>query len=128
MSDSNNSNNSQPNSKVWLITGNILKRAVAYLTEDNAYNILGTSSGFGRRLVTSALARGDRVVATARSTDSLETISSSCPNDLKENLRTVELDVTEGEQSIKDKVDKAAKIWGRIDILVNNAGLGLDST
>lgn len=128
MSDSNNSNNSQPNSKVWLITGNILKRAVAYLTEDNAYNILGTSSGFGRRLVTSALARGDRVVATARSTESLQTISSSCPNDLKENLRTVELDVTEGEQSIKDKVDKAAKIWGRIDILVNNAGLGLDST
>jgi len=107
MSDPHNSNDSEPQNKVWLITG--------------------TSSGFGRRLVTSALTRGDRVVATARSKDSLETLSSSCPDNLKENLLTVELDVTEGEQSIKDKVDKAAQRWGRIDVLVNNAGRGYPS-
>ena len=34
----------------------------------------------------------------------------------------MQLDVTEGEASIKAKADKAAALWGRIDVLVNNAG------
>ena len=39
-----------------------------------------------------------------------------------DNLRTVLLDVTEGEGSLKAKIDKAARFWGGIDVLVNNAG------
>jgi NAD(P)-dependent dehydrogenase (short-subunit alcohol dehydrogenase family) len=34
----------------------------------------------------------------------------------------MQLDVTEGEASIKAKADEAAALWGRIDVLVNNAG------
>lgn len=36
----------------------------------------------------------------------------------------MQLDVTEGAQSITRKVNQAAAIWGRIDVLVNNAGFG----
>ncbi|RDB25896.1 putative oxidoreductase YusZ [Hypsizygus marmoreus] len=91
-------------SRVWLITG--------------------TSSGFGRRLVTSSLARGDRVIATARSLERLQDLVNSVDPGVRENLRTLQLDVTEGEAVLKAKVDKAAKIWGQIDVLVNNAGIG----
>jgi NADP-dependent 3-hydroxy acid dehydrogenase YdfG len=85
-------------------------------------SMTGSSSGFGFRLVILVLGRGDRVIATARSLDKLENLISSCKPDVRENLRTVQLDVTEGEEAIKDKVNKAAVIWGRIDVLVNNAG------
>lgn len=91
-------------SRVWLVTG--------------------TSSGFGRRLVTSALQRGDRVIATARSLDKLQDLVASHDPTLRNNLRTLQLDVTEGEAILKSKVNEAAKMWGQIDVLVNNAGLG----
>ncbi|KAF5339761.1 hypothetical protein D9611_009070 [Ephemerocybe angulata] len=41
------------------------------------------------------------------------------------NSKEDTLDVTEGEECLKAKVDEAAAIWGRIDVLVNNAGQGL---
>lgn len=88
-----------PDPKVWLITG--------------------TSSGFGRRLVSIVLERGDRVVATARSLQKIQEFPQS------PNLHLLELDVTSGTTVIKERVDEAAKVWGRIDVLVNNAGIGL---
>ncbi|KAG0702629.1 hypothetical protein DFH29DRAFT_999178 [Suillus ampliporus] len=88
-----------PDPKVWLITG--------------------TSSGFGRRLVSVVLERGDHVVATARSLQKIQDFPQS------PNLHLLELDVTSGSSAIKDRVDEAAKVWGRIDVLVNNAGIGL---
>ena len=42
--------------------------------------------------------------------------------ELVDNLRTVLLDVTEGEEALKVKVDEAAEFWGGIDVLVSNAG------
>jgi len=94
-------------SRVWLITG--------------------TSSGFGRRLVLSALRRGDRVIATARSLEKLEDLIASCDPTVRDNLRILQLDVTEGEAALKIKADKAAAMWGQIDVLVNNAGIGIPS-
>jgi len=91
--------------KVWLITG--------------------STSGFGKRLVLSTLARGDRVIATGRNTDKLEQLVSSVKSELADNIRTIQLDVTEDEEEIKVKIDQAAGFWGYIDVLVNNAGLGL---
>ena len=82
----------------------------------------GTTSGFGRRLVKSALLRGDRVIATGRSPEKLQDLVTSCDPELRANLRTLQLDVTEGITSLKAKADEAAAIWGQIDVLVNNAG------
>ncbi|KAF8964496.1 hypothetical protein BDZ97DRAFT_1815400 [Flammula alnicola] len=95
----------QDSSRVWLITG--------------------TSSGFGKRLATIALARGDRVIATARSLEKLEGFVSGIKPEDRGRLKTAQLDVTEGEEEIKSKIDSMATFWGHIDILVNNAGYGL---
>ncbi|KAJ7233847.1 hypothetical protein B0H12DRAFT_1143358 [Mycena haematopus] len=84
--------------KVWLITG--------------------TSSGFGECLVKSVLARGDRVIATARTLAKTQNLSQS------ENIRLLELDIISGEAAIKAIIAKAVEFWGRIDVLVNNAGYG----
>ncbi|KAI0327590.1 NAD-P-binding protein [Cubamyces sp. BRFM 1775] len=80
--------------------------------------ITGTSSGFGRELVKSAVARGDLVVATARSLEKIQDFEGLS------NVRTLQLDVTEGLSSIKAKVNQAIGYFGRIDVLVNNAGQG----
>ncbi|KAK0494466.1 hypothetical protein EDD18DRAFT_1288234 [Armillaria luteobubalina] len=84
--------------------------------------ITGTSSGLGKRLVLSALARGDSVIATARTLSNLEGLFP-----LTDRIRTFELDVTSGYKAIKSVVDQAVAVWGRIDVCVNNAGIGVKS-
>ncbi|KAJ6588728.1 hypothetical protein B0H19DRAFT_216909 [Mycena capillaripes] len=84
-------------SKVWLITG--------------------ASSGFGRSLISSVLARGDRVIATSRSLEPIESLEGT-----SDNLRLIQLDVTAGEELIRCRMKDVAAVWGRIDVLVNNAG------
>ena len=37
-------------------------------------------------------------------------------------LRFLTLDVTSPTREIKERMDEALAIWGRIDVLVNNAG------
>ncbi|KAK0234901.1 hypothetical protein EDD85DRAFT_967051 [Armillaria nabsnona] len=83
--------------------------------------ITGTTSGLGRRLVTSVLARGDRVIATARSLEKLQALH---PSKNSENLHLVQLDVTAGFDGVKTVIDDAVSKWGKIDVLVNNAGAG----
>ena len=68
------------------------------------------------------MARGDRVIATGRTKEKIEQLVSSVKPELVDNLRTVLLDVTEGEEALKVKIDKVAEFWGGIDILVSNAG------
>ncbi|TFK70269.1 NAD(P)-binding protein [Pluteus cervinus] len=92
--------------------------------DQKVWFITGTSSGFGRRLVTIALGRGDLVIATARSQEKLEALVNSYDTKLRDNLRTIQLDVTEGVESITRKAEIANGFWGRIDVLVNNAGVG----
>jgi NADP-dependent 3-hydroxy acid dehydrogenase YdfG len=76
--------------------------------------ITGCSSGFGRALVDAALARGDRVVATARRVESLADLAG-------DRVLAVALDVTRQDQ-INAAVSAALDRFGRIDVLVNNAG------
>lgn len=86
-------------SRVWLVTG--------------------ASSGFGRAITEAAVASGDTVVATARSTARLDDLVTGHPD----QVEAVRLDVTDpvGIQAVvKDVVDR----YGRIDVLVNNAGIG----
>jgi NADP-dependent 3-hydroxy acid dehydrogenase YdfG len=71
------------------------------------------------------LARGDRVIATGRTKEKIEQLVSSVKPELVDNLRTVLLDVTEGEEALKIKIDEAAAFWGGLDVLVSNAGQAL---
>ena len=75
--------------------------------------ITGASSGFGRAIAEAALARGDSVVATARSSDAL--------GNLAERAHPVALDVTDPDQR-EAAVAESLELFGRIDVLVNNAG------
>lgn len=86
--------------KVWLITG--------------------ASSGFGRELAYEALARGDRVVATARDPKTLDDVVARAP----ERVLSLPLDVTKPEQ-IESAVTTAWERFGAVDVLVNNAGYSI---
>lgn len=67
----------------------------------------------------SALARGDKVIATGRNAATKLKLFEGT------GAAIVDLDVTQPEAEVKKIVDEAAKIYGRIDVLVNNAGYGL---
>lgn len=81
--------------------------------------ITGCSSGFGAQFVHSALARGDKVIATGRD------VAAKLKHFEGTGAAIVDLDVSLPEADIKKIIDEAAKIYGRIDVLVNNAGYGL---
>jgi len=78
--------------------------------------LTGSTSGFGRALVDAVLARGDRVVATARSPERLAELEG-------DDVLVLGLDVTQ-EDAIEPALDGAVERFGRIDVLVNNAGIG----
>ncbi|KAI0337947.1 NAD(P)-binding protein [Trametopsis cervina] len=88
--------------------------------------ITGTSSGFGKALVASVLARGDRVIATARSLNKIKPFWS-LPGASPSNLQLLPLDVSDTPDKIQRTMDHAISIWGSIDVVVNNAGLGMKS-
>ena len=85
--------------------------------------ITGASRGFGRIWADAALARGDKVAATARTVENIA--------DLKEkygaSVLTLGLDVTKPDQ-VKAAVDQAHAHFGRLDIVLNNAGYPLIGT
>lgn len=70
-----------------------------------------------------AIARGDRVIATARSQAKLEELQTELKPEDRGRLRVATLDITAGEDAIKASVTAMAGFWGGIDILVNNAGM-----
>jgi len=79
--------------------------------------ITGTSSGFGKELSLALLARGDKVISTARAR-SLPKLTG-----LKEKgAMTLELDVTAPLSELHAVAAKAVAIYGHIDVVVNNAG------
>lgn len=82
--------------------------------------ITGASSGFGRLMVEQLLARGDRVAATARNTDSLDDLVAA----YGDQIWTATLDVTDTVQIRRVVEDAFAALWV-IDVFVNNAGYGL---
>ncbi|MGZ4394392.1 MAG: SDR family oxidoreductase [Gaiellaceae bacterium] len=85
--------------------------------------ITGTSKGFGRIWAEAALARGDKVAATARDTGSLAELVER----YGENVLPIGLDVTDKaavDAAVKDAHDR----YGRLDVVVNNAGYGLFGT
>ncbi|KFY18134.1 hypothetical protein V491_04851 [Pseudogymnoascus sp. VKM F-3775] len=82
--------------------------------------ISGCSSGFGDQIARQALARGDKVVATARNAAKL--------SELKElGALTLSLDITSPDDVIQKVVKEAIDAYGTIDYLINNAGYILEA-
>jgi NAD(P)-dependent dehydrogenase (short-subunit alcohol dehydrogenase family) len=82
--------------------------------------ITGTSRGFGNIWAKAALARGDKVAATARNTQSLKGLMEK----YGENILPITLDVTDRNADFA-AVKRAHEHFGRLDVVVNNAGYGL---
>ena len=82
--------------------------------------ITGCSTGLGRALAECVLARGGRVVATARNAADLSPLVTEYPG----TCLVSALDVTDAE-AVKTAVSGALRVFGRIDVVVNNAGRGL---
>lgn len=82
--------------------------------------ITGTSSGFGRVLAEEVLARGDRVVATARDPGKLAGLVARAPD----RVLALALDVTRRGDAER-AIGEALAAWGAIDVLVNNAGFSI---
>lgn len=86
----------KPISRVWFVTG--------------------CSSGFGKLFISSIVARGDRVIATARNISALSEFED------RDDVRMMQLDVAQPQSVLNDAVTAAIAIFGQIDVLVNNAG------
>ncbi|MDI1250125.1 MAG: oxidoreductase [Lacunisphaera sp.] len=82
--------------------------------------ITGCSSGLGRALAARVLARGHRLIATARQPATLADLVATDPS----RCRAFALDVADATQ-VTTVVAEAAAVFGRLDVVVNNAGYGL---
>jgi NAD(P)-dependent dehydrogenase (short-subunit alcohol dehydrogenase family) len=78
--------------------------------------ITGTSKGFGRVWAEAALARGDRVAATARDPRTLDALVERHGDD----VLALALDVTD-KAAVDAAVARAHAHFGRLDVVVNNA-------
>ncbi len=82
--------------------------------------ITGSSRGFGREWARAALERGDRVVATARSTADLHDVVDR----FGDTALALEVDITD-RPTVVDALARAKEHFGQIDVVVNNAGYGM---
>jgi NAD(P)-dependent dehydrogenase (short-subunit alcohol dehydrogenase family) len=85
--------------------------------------ITGTSKGFGRVWAEAALARGDRVAATARQVETLAPLLER----YGKQVATIALDVTD-KGAVAAAIAETHGRFGRLDVVINNAGYGLFGT
>ena len=93
------------------------KNKMSANNEKPVWFITGCSTGFGRELATQTLARGFRVVVTARKPEQVEELAA------KGEALVLKLYVTDQSQ-INAAIKAAEEKFGGIDVLVNNAGIG----
>lgn len=77
--------------------------------------ITGCSSGIGHSLALEFKAKGFRVFATARKTDSISDLAD-------QGIETLSLEVTSKESIDEVQKQVSSQTGGKLDILVNNAG------
>jgi len=87
---------------------------------EKVWFITGSSKGFGRVWAEAALARGDRVAATARRVSTLAPLVERYGN----QIAAITLDVTD-KAAVDAAIRQAHANFGRLDVVVNNAGYGL---
>ncbi len=90
---------------------------------DKVWFITGASRGFGRIWAEAALARGDKVAATARDAASVADLAER----FGDAALPLALDVTRPDQ-VRQAVARAHGRFGRLDVVVNNAGYTLVGT
>ncbi len=93
------------------------------MSTEKVWFITGASKGFGKIWAEAALKRGDKVVATARKTYTLQPLVDK----YKDLVLPLQLDVTDHAAAF-DTIKKAHEHFGRIDVVINNAGYGLFGT
>jgi len=93
------------------------------VSESPVWFITGCSTGFGRELAQSVLARGWRAVVTARDAARVADLAEG----FGDRALALSLDVTDAEQ-VAASVEAAEARFGRIDVLVNNAGYGYQAS
>lgn len=81
--------------------------------------ITGSSKGFGRVWAEAALARGDKVAATARDPGTLADLVKK----YGDQIAAMKLDVTD-KAAVDAAVAEAHSRFGRLDVVINNAGYG----
>ncbi|MFB6725771.1 SDR family NAD(P)-dependent oxidoreductase [Kribbella sp. NPDC056345] len=79
--------------------------------------VTGSSRGLGRNFVEAALSRGDKVAATARTTDGLDDLVAV----YGDAVLPLAMDVTD-KAAVFASVQRAQEHFGRLDVIVNNAG------
>jgi NAD(P)-dependent dehydrogenase (short-subunit alcohol dehydrogenase family) len=79
--------------------------------------VTGSSRGLGRCFVEAAVARGDKVAATARNAGSLDALVVR----YGDAVLPLELDVTDKAAAF-ESMKRANDHFGRLDVIVNNAG------
>ncbi|AHY47725.1 Dehydrogenases with different specificities (related to short-chain alcohol dehydrogenases) [Rubrobacter radiotolerans] len=89
--------------------------------QDKVAVITGASKGLGRALAKAYAAEGAKVVANARSEESLREVVREVEESGGEAL-AVAADISKAEGA-RRLVEAAVERFGRIDVLVNNAGL-----
>lgn len=90
------------------------------MTTPRTWFITGTSSGVGRELTELLLTRGERVAATSRKIEGLNSLETQH----RDLLWVRSLDVTD-TAAVRRVVEEAFQELGRIDAVVNNAGYAL---
>jgi NAD(P)-dependent dehydrogenase (short-subunit alcohol dehydrogenase family) len=85
--------------------------------ESKVWFITGTSKGFGRVWAESALARGDRVAATARDVETLAPLVER----YGARVAAIRLDVTD-RAAARAAIADAHTRFGHLDVVINNAG------
>ncbi|KAE9410013.1 short-chain dehydrogenase/reductase SDR [Gymnopus androsaceus JB14] len=84
-------------------------------TDSPVILITGCSTGLGRSLAQEALAKGLRVIATARRLSAIEDLRAK-------GARVFSLDVNDNVEELGKFAQKSIDAFGQVDILVNNAG------
>ena len=87
---------------------------------EKVWFVTGASRGFGRIWTEAALARGDKVAATARGAAAPDGLSRKFGG----NVLPLALDVTDHD-AVVATVNEAHRHFGRLDVVLTNAGYGL---